>query len=103
MLELLTVTARFELGYGLAVAPDFPVPQGWEARDETVTVVLPGGKRREAKAILSVAHINIADHAASVDRRWRLLVSFPTLRKGDLPLGSMVMGSRSLVAAVRAP
>jgi len=100
LIELLTVTDRFELGYGLAVAPDFPAPHGWKARSETVTIVLPDGKRRDAKAILSVAHISIADPAVSADRRWRLVVSFPTLRKEDVPEGTKVMGSRSLVASM---
>jgi hypothetical protein len=35
-----------------------PVLNKCKARSETVTIVLPDGKRRKANATLSVAHVN---------------------------------------------
>ena len=107
MVELLTVADHFLLGNrGLLVVPDFSVPDGWKVRSETVTIVLPDGRRREAKASLTVTHVNvphvnIADEAAWADRRWRLMVSFPALTKEDVPIGSRVMVSAPLRAAIQ--
>ena len=48
LVELLTVTERFQLDNGLVVVPDFSPPNGWKNRSETVTIVLPDRKHRTA-------------------------------------------------------
>jgi len=101
LVELLTVEERFQLSTGLVVVPDFSVPDGWKVRSEDVIVVLPDGKHREAKATLAVAHFRIPDPTASPDRRWRLVVTFPTMSKEDVPVGSKVMVPASLRAAIQ--
>jgi hypothetical protein len=101
LVELLTVAERFQLNYGLVVVPDFSVPDGWKNRSETVTIVLPDGKHRVARASLAVAHFRIPDSAASSDKRWRLVVSFPTMTEEDVPIGSKVMVPLSLRAAIQ--
>jgi len=101
LVELLTVAERFQLNYGLVVVPDFSVPDGWKNRSAIVTIVLPDGKHRVAKASLAVAHFRIPDPAASSDKRWRLVVSFPTMRKEDVPIGSKVMVPISLRTAIQ--
>jgi len=95
------VPERFQLSNRLVVAPDFSAPQGWKNRSETVTIVLPDGKHSEAKASLELAHFRIADPTASPERRWRLVVSFPTMTKEGLPKGSKVMVPKSLKAAIQ--
>lgn len=101
LVELLTVAERFQLNSGLVVVPDFSPPDGWKNRFETVTVALPDGKHRAVIASLAIAHFRISDPAAPLDRRWRLVVSFPELTKEDVPIGSKVMVPLCLWAAIR--
>jgi hypothetical protein len=101
LVELLTLTDHFQLSSGLVVVPDFSVPKGWKPRSETVTIVRPNGESREAKARLAVEHFLIRDPAVSVDRRWRLVVSFPTMTKEEVPIGSKVMVPQSLRASIQ--
>jgi hypothetical protein len=102
LVELLTVADHFQLANrSVVVVPDFSLPNGWKARSETVTIVLPVGKCREAKASLKVGHVNIPPAIGDEDRRWRLVVSFPTLTKEDVPIGSKVMVAVSLRAAIQ--
>jgi hypothetical protein len=100
LVELLTVTDRFELSSGLVVVPDFSLPDGWKVRSETVTLLMSDGTHCEATAQLVITHFNIRDPAVPQDRRWRLVVSFPALKKGDLPIGTKVMVPRSLREAI---
>jgi hypothetical protein len=60
LVELLTVADHVRLrNRSVVVVQDFSLPNGWKARSETVTIVLLGGKRREAEASLTVAHVNV--------------------------------------------
>jgi len=103
LVELLTVAEHFQLNNGLVVVPDFSVPDGWRNRSENVTIVLPDGKRRTAKASLAAVHFRMPDPAASLDKRWRLVVSFPTMTKELVPIGSKVMVPVSLRSAIQFP
>jgi len=103
LVELLTVAEHFQLNNGLVVVPDFSVPDGWRNRSENVTIVLPDGKRRTVKASLAAVHFRIPDPAASLDKRWRLMVSFPTMTKETVPIGSKVMVPVSLRSAIQFP
>jgi hypothetical protein len=100
LVELLTVAERFQLSNGLVVVPDCSVPGGWRNRSETVTIVLPDGRHRSATASLLVAHFHIPDPAASIDKRWRLVVSFPMMTMVDVPIGSKVTVPLSLRVAI---
>jgi hypothetical protein len=102
LVELLTVAVRFQFADRLLVLPDFSLPNGWKPRSEAVVVVTPDGQRHEVEASLLVMHLNIRDPAASVDKRWRLQVYFPTLAKEEVPIGSKVMVPPSLRAAILA-
>jgi hypothetical protein len=98
--ELLTVTDHFQLErIGLVVVPDFVPPARWEARLEPVVIVTPDGQSREVTARLAVWHFNVPDPARA-DGRWRLVVSFPTAEKEQVPIGSKVMVSQRLKAAI---
>ena len=103
LVELLTVAEHFQLNSGLVVVPDFSVPDGWRNRSDNVTIALPDGKRRAAKASLAAVHFRIPDPAASLDKRWRLVVSFPTMTKELVPIGSKVMVPVSLRSAIQFP
>lgn len=94
--ELLTVEDCFEIGdLGVVLRPDFSVPNGrWSARTDTVTVVRPDGQRFETTAEFNLTHSNISDPSVSIDRRWRVVVSLPGHRKGQLPVGTKVFVSR---------
>jgi hypothetical protein len=101
LVELLTVAERFQLNNGLVVVPDFSVPDGWKNRSDRVVLVLPDGKHCAARASLAVAHFRIPESAASSDKRWRLVVSFPTMTKDDVPIGTKIMVPISLRAAIQ--
>jgi hypothetical protein len=101
LVELLTVEERFQLsGAGLTVIPDFSVPSGWRNRQETVRVVTPEGQAFEALAQFTRTHFKINDPTASVDRRWRVLLSLPEARKEQVPIGSRVLVSIEVHNAV---
>jgi hypothetical protein len=88
LVELLTVADRFQLSSGLVVVPDFSLPKGWKARSETVAIVTPEGESRKILACLMATHFNIPDPTVSADRRWRLVVSLPTMTKEEVPIGT---------------
>jgi len=92
--ELLTVAEAFQLsGIGLTFMPDFPVPDQWKNRIEEITVVTPTGSRFEALAQFNMAHFNIRDSDVSVERRWRVVVTLPTITKDRVPSGSRILVS----------
>src|SRR4029078_11754149 len=101
LVDFLTVAERFQLSSGLVLLPDFSVPDGWKPRSETMVIVKPNGESCEATACLTVAHFSIRDPAAPADRRWRLVVSFPTMTKEEVPIGSKVMVAQSFRASVQ--
>ncbi|MRV70220.1 hypothetical protein GJ700_00600 [Duganella sp. FT92W] len=87
---MLTVTDQFQLsGIGLVVMPDFSVPERWANVEETVLIETPGG-RRELLAQFRQTHFRILDVTAPLDRRWRVVLCFPTGTKEQVPVGSVV-------------
>jgi hypothetical protein len=96
LVELLTVVDRFQLQSGLVVAPDFSLPDGWKPHSATVVIVAPDGKSRKTTASLLSAHFRIPDPTVSADRRWRLVVSLPTMTKDEVPIGSKIMVPKAL-------
>ena len=99
---LLTVVDRFQIEpLGLVLAPDFPVPDGrWSEQTHPVIVEAPDGRRFETKARLGLSHFNIRDPEVPMDRRWRVTVTMPEARKGQVPIGSRVFAEASVVAAL---
>jgi hypothetical protein len=100
--QLLTVEERFQLTDDmLVVVPDFPLPKGrWSNLTGEVEIVPPNGNKFAAVAELTLAHFNIRDPAAGAEKRWRVLLKLPGLRKELVPVGSRVLASVSLVEAV---
>jgi hypothetical protein len=96
LVELLTVVDRFQLSSGLVVVPDFSLPHGWKARSETVIIVTPSGDSRTTTASLCPTHFSIPDPSVSADRRWRLVVSLPTMTKDEVPAGTKIMVPKAL-------
>jgi len=91
--ELLSVADTFQLsGIGLTLMPDSPVPPtGWKSVSVPVVVITPEGNRLEPVAQFNTMHFNIRDPSASAERRWRVVVTFPTLRRNEVPVGSKVL------------
>ena len=100
--ELLTVEQVFQLqGIGLAVVPDFSVPKaGWKNGAHQVRVVKPNGEQIEADANFHVWHFNIRDPTVPLDKRWRVVISFPSLTEDDLPAGSRILGDSTMAATL---
>lgn len=99
--ELLIVEDCFSIRErGIVLIPDFPVPDGWQDRIETVTVVKPGGERYETSARLDLTHFNIADPEVPFGRRWRVVVILPDRAQADVPTGSAILGSPDLRTAL---
>ena len=98
--ELLTVEEVFQLqGIGLTVLPDFSIPKaGWRNGAHRVRVVKPNGEELEADANFRASHFELLNPAAPLDKRWRVVISFPSLTKDDLPVGSTILCDRSLAA-----
>jgi hypothetical protein len=102
--ELFTVDDVFLVGErrGLVVLPDFSVPkEGWKSCTETVRIVKPNGQEFETNASFNLTHFSICDPSVPDDRRWRVTVRFPDLKKEDLPLGAKIFAAPSTVAALR--
>jgi hypothetical protein len=102
LVELLVVAECFELQHhGVVVKPDFPRPEGkWEARFLDVEIVRPNGSRHQMSARIAVWHFEFSDPSISSDMRWRLVVSFPSMTKSEVPIGTIVMVPRALKAAM---
>ena len=96
LVELLTVADRFQLKSGLVVVPDFSLPNGWTPRSTTVVIVTPDGESRKATASLLATHFRITDPTVSADRRWRLVVSLPTMTADEVPTGTKIMVPKAL-------
>lgn len=103
LVELLTVADHFEIqGRGVVVVPDFAPPDGrWKNFSQTLVIITPDGRNHEATAHLQLSHFLIRDPAVSVEKRWRVVVSFPTLTKEEVPIGSKVMVPQSLKNAMQ--
>ena len=101
--ELLTVEASFTLSeWGIVLVPDFPVPDGWKDRTETVTVVQPNGEKYDATIRLSKAHFNIPDPRVSLEKRWRVVARLPNWKK-EVPVGSKILVSQEVRDAILPP
>jgi uncharacterized protein with HEPN domain len=98
LVELLTVADHFHLQHhGVVVKPDFALPAGgWKSCSKTVVIVTPDGRNHEATARLEIWHFNIRDPAVSAEERWGLVVSFPTMTKAEIPIGSKILIPQSL-------
>jgi hypothetical protein len=96
--ELLTVEDCFQIeGFGLVLRPDFSVPNGrWAEVTEPVIVVRPDGEKFETAARFGLSHFRISDPAVSIDRRWRVVLSFPNAAKDLVPVGSKILVSHEM-------
>jgi hypothetical protein len=100
--ELLTVKQVFQLqGIGLTVAPDFSIPKaGWKNGSHRVRIMKPNGEQLDADANFLIWHFNIRNPSAPLDQRWRVIISFPSLTKDDLPAGSRILGDAAIAATL---
>ncbi|HVU87821.1 MAG TPA: hypothetical protein VHD36_10910 [Pirellulales bacterium] len=95
--ELCSVTNAFEIhGRGLVLVPDFSVPDGWKDREEVVVLEHPEGNRIESRAIFNLTHFNISDPTIPLDRRWRVVLLLPDLKKRDAPAGTKIFVSAEI-------
>jgi hypothetical protein len=101
-IELLTVQKAFQLRrLGLVIVPDFSLPRvGWKDATYQVQVVKPNGQRIKADANFHVCHFNIPDLSEPLDKRWRVIVSFPSLTEDDLPAGSRILSAHTAEVAL---
>lgn len=100
--ELLEVADTFQIsGLGLVVVPDFSVPKTvWRGRTVSACVLRPDGSQLRADLSLHVSHFNIRDPSAPLDRRWRVVPTFPRLTKDEVPIGSRVFVEVDVVNAL---
>lgn len=61
----------------------------------------PDGSTLEAQLNLHVAHFNIPDPTVPLERRWRIVPTFPDLDKDDVPIDSRVLVSPDVVEAIK--
>ncbi len=101
-IELLTVEQVFQLqDSGLVIVPDFSVPKaGWKNGTYQVLVVKPNGQQIKANANFHIWHFNIPDPFVPHDKRWRVVISFPSLTKDDLPAGSRILSAPTAEVAL---
>jgi hypothetical protein len=102
--DLLSVQDHFQIGTVVYLVPAFSVPRGnWKSTSEQATVICPDGQEFEATAQFNLAHVNIRDPKAPMDRRWRVIVAMPDRKKDELPLGSRILVSAELRDALLPP
>ena len=78
----------------LILHPDISVPPGgWKERTEIVAILKPDGHEHEASAQISLSHFNIRNSDISIDRRWRVTISFQGMTSDDVPDGSKILVS----------
>ena len=87
---------------GVLVVPSFDLPsqRKWQPLIELVTIKDPSGQHIEVESLFSVIHLNIRDPKVSANKRWQIVVSFKTLTKADLPIGSKIFVSKSAYETV---
>jgi hypothetical protein len=89
--ELMTVLDCHEIGGGIVLLPNFSVPNGkWKSRIEKVIIVKTDGQKIDAVGRFNLSHFNYADPSVSLDKRWRVTVSFPEKTKDFVPVGSKI-------------
>lgn len=102
--ELLKVEEHFQLqNVGLTVAPDFSVPEigKWNDFETEARIVCPEGEESIQKAHVGTWHFNIRDPEVSIDKRWRVVLSFPDSDKKQIPIGSVVFVSEDAFSSIR--
>jgi hypothetical protein len=62
--------------------------------------VKPTGEELEADASFHATHFKLLDQSAAFDKRWRVVISFPSLTKDDLSVGSTILCDRTTAAAL---
>ena len=95
--ELLIVEDHFLLtSVGLVVAPDLSVPRtgNWSDIVTKARVQDPGGEELEHEVKFGLVHFNIRDPEVSIDKRWRVVISFPNATKEQIPIGSKIFVSK---------
>ncbi len=95
--ELLKVEDHFLLtNVGLVVAPDFSVPQTgvWSDIVTSAKVKNPEGQEKDHEIKFGMVHFNIKDPKFSIDKRWRVVISFPNATKEQVPIGSKIFVSK---------
>lgn len=97
---LMTVDDRFQIEHlGLVLTPDFPVPEGkWSDQTHAVVVEVPDGQRFRTQARFGLTHFTHRDPEVSIDRRWRVTVTMPGIRKEQVPIGSKVFAEATVVS-----
>jgi hypothetical protein len=60
--------------------------------------VKPNGEELEADANFRASHFKLLDPSAPLDKRWRVVISIPSLRKDDLPVGSTILCDHTVAA-----
>jgi hypothetical protein len=96
--KLLTVEEHFQLtNIGLTVYPDFSVPANgkWNDFFTESKVVCPNGTESIHKIHIGTWHFNFRDPKVSIDKRWRVVISFPDSDKVQIPIGSAIYVSTS--------
>lgn len=101
--ELLVVSDSFQIsGRGLVVVPDFPsTASEWRGGSEEAVVERPDGSLLVTRLDLHIAHFNIPDPTVPLEGRWRIVPTFPTLRRENVPVGSRVLVSASVAEAIK--
>ena len=102
--ELLKVEEHFLLqNIGLIVTPDFSVPEieKWNDFKTEARVVYPEGVESIQKAYARIWHFNIRDPEVSINKRWRVVLSFPDSDKQQIPIGSLIFVSEDVYSSIR--
>jgi hypothetical protein len=95
--KLIKVQDHFQLsGVGLTVHPDFSVPENGKWIDFTskAKVITTDGKESFYKVHVGTWHFNISDPKVDIDKRWRVVLSFPDGDKEQIPIGSEIFVSK---------
>ena len=95
--KLIEVIDHFQLtNIGLTVAPDFSIPENgkWNDYHTEVKVITPNGHESIHKVHIGSWHFNIRDPEVSIDKRWRIILSFPESNKEQIPIGSEIYATK---------
>jgi|SRR5215467_512318 len=100
--DLLTVERVFQLqDIGLTVLPDFLVPKaGRKNGTHRVRVVNQMASNSKLTPTSMSGISTFAIHLQPPDERWRVVISFPSLTKDDLPTRSRILGDPTMAATL---
>ena len=94
MEHLLRVEDTFQVsGLGLVAVPELPLPERFANFTDSVRVVPPGAEPYETQAQFFLSHFSPGG--------FKLLVTFPSLAKELLPIGSEIFASESVHRQLR--